>query len=521
MDTPTFMSDEVTTETPVSARQSGTQSVARGLRPSQVPVTESAASSPFSAGGKISFKTGELESPKGPAGPFEVFVSVGFEVEVEIGPGEAGAEGGSAGAQAGEAERGWEFRAGPSHNLGKAEDQGVKAELEHALSEQWPGILESLRPDKVKTEGELTGEGGELSLGGKWGDEPVNYELKLTVIGGKWEEGKVHVLDIGLTRNVEASWKIPLRGADFEVTVKALVTAHVEPDWERIAIWLAEEGVTAGAASAALGVAVAYVAFVGFGLYEMDRAALEGKGRMMGFNFAEGYAEELAAATESSPLGRGDEVALLDEEAQRDFNAATADYLADRISVFDAAARAKRAGRACLVQAMGNVLADSGVDGWRRLSARHRELYGISQKSRYEYYMTTMIQQVMQSKPAGIELNAPLVDSSVSSGLESPAVELGGEGITSRVLPSFAQAPAVAATDASFLRSADSHGTDRMIDINELDWTGKHGPAAKQSTTSRATACENSSPSSTSLATSYMSFLTTTTIFISRRVSVT
>jgi hypothetical protein len=395
-----------------------------------VPAADSAQSpQTFSPGGKIWFKTAELQSPKAPAGPFEVYVSVGFEAEAEIGTadnrpdkrpagepgaprrapaGEAkGTPSSDSAASSGEAEPSWKLRAGPTHNIDEAEDQGAKAELEHRLAAEWPGWLEQLRPHKVKAEGELTGQGGELSFGAEWGDEPVSYELKFTLIGGDWKEGKLRILDAEYAQNFEKHFEWPLGGALAEVNVKAVVKVHAEPNWAEIAAWLAEEGITATAASAAAGVALAYVAWVGYGLYEMDRAVMHGRTQMMGINFVEGYADELAAATELSPLGRGDEVALLDFDWQSYFNKAIADYLADRISIFDAAARAKRAGRASILQSIGKILSDSSLDRWREIASRHRSLYGISQKSRSEYYKSIMLQQVLQGKQAGIELSVP------------------------------------------------------------------------------------------------------------------
>jgi hypothetical protein len=390
-------------------------------QPSPTPAAETTTRSTLSAGGKIWFKK-EGESPKGPIGPFDVFVSGSFEGEAEIAPDtakttaakrktepEAVSERKPAAteersAEHGEPEAGWEFRAGTTHNLGKATDQGVKAELERKLSEHWPGLLELLRPDSVKAEGDLTGKGASVSFGAKWSEnERVNYELMLTPIEADWKEGKVRVLDVSLSRNYEGFHQWVLGGALVTVTIKGVVTIHAEPNWKAIGAWLAANGV---AVAAGIVVGVGVVVGIGYGLYQVDQSYLHGKNRMIGVDFVEGYAEALAGATEQFPVQPPDAVELLTMHWQSELEAVKDDYLADRISIFAAGSLARRAGRAYSLQSMGKVVVESGEEAWRRIAEQHRAQYGISVKERREKYMSIMFSQIDQKQPAGFPLSA-------------------------------------------------------------------------------------------------------------------
>lgn len=219
-------------------------------------------------------------------------------------------------------------------------------------------------------------------------------------IGGSWELDLLKLLHLPHPEGVSMPGK---------VTVKGGIGITANPAyWAARAAASAAPEVVAGATAAevALGVAlpVGMVAFVGYGLYELNEAHRRGRLQAMREAFADGYAEILAQATNPHPWVRAD-LSLLDVDAEQLYAMAVDSYVSGGGPGFAEAEAARIAGRAAAAQAILEYLElDPSSEALARLGADQRRLFGGTEPERASRYRATLRAQARGGGAMGIPL---------------------------------------------------------------------------------------------------------------------
>jgi hypothetical protein len=164
-------------------------------------------------------------------------------------------------------------------------------------------------------------------------------------------------------------------------------------------------GLTAvGAGTVAGAAAAVYIAWVGYGFYQLTRAHRAGREQSIAYAFAGGYASaltELADLDVVSGSMRRQLPGLLDLDWQATFNEAAALYVNEQAYTIPSI---ERAGRAAIAQEVDRYIKEHGVEAWKALSARLRQRYGPSPLLRRARFFQVMQGQVVRNAPIGIEL---------------------------------------------------------------------------------------------------------------------
>jgi hypothetical protein len=176
--------------------------------------------------------------------------------------------------------------------------------------------------------------------------------------------------------------------------------------WAKRAAQAAAAKTVAGATAleVATGVAlpVGMIAFVGYGLYELNEAHERGRVHGMRLVFAQGYAETLVELTNPSPYVPGGE-RLLELDAAATFAAAVDSARRASGPAFAEEYAAREAGRAAAAQAVVELInRDPEVfDAWRR---RMRDRYGQHVMDRGPRFRAVLFAQAKGEGPMGIDL---------------------------------------------------------------------------------------------------------------------
>jgi hypothetical protein len=164
---------------------------------------------------------------------------------------------------------------------------------------------------------------------------------------------------------------------------------------------------TAGAVVVAAAVAAAFVAWIGFGLYMINKAHRDGREEAVGNAFSTGYARMLAAATSAGPAVQGSAEfnRLLDldwkyvlAEEGKIYVESTGAFGANLI------AHIEDAGAAAVFQDVMEYLRQRGPESWEQVRKYHQATYGASQMTRRHRYFWILYEQMKHGGMVGIDL---------------------------------------------------------------------------------------------------------------------
>lgn len=318
----------------------------------------------------------------------------------------------------------------------------LKFSLSGTVKGPWHGTKALFAIGKMKTEfsKSFSSELGKLSLkfdtGGKIGAEwTTKSRLDLLLGGrpvlevsspiveaitGKASAKKLDFVDFGggaaweddLSNWVPPDFRSSLglpEGITFpgKISAKFAVGVVPNPVWvARGAAAAASTEVVAGATAleVASGVALplGMIAFVGYGVYQLNESHERGRVYGMRLAFAQGYAEALLALTESAPrLPRAAE--LLELDAGATFAAAVNSARRSSGPAFAESSAAREAGRAAAAQAV-DALVERDPEGFGAWRQRMRTRYGIRESDRGYQFRALLNAQAKGEGPMGIDL---------------------------------------------------------------------------------------------------------------------
>jgi hypothetical protein len=163
----------------------------------------------------------------------------------------------------------------------------------------------------------------------------------------------------------------------------------------------------AAVATAAL-IAAAYIAWVGYGLYQIGKAHEKGRTLAIGYAFSNGYAKMLANMTSDAPAlrGAGEFGTYYDMDWKGIFEEQSRAYISQRSigEAIYAAEQVEKAGGAAIFQDGVAFLVTYGPDAWKGVRAHHQAVYGRGTEERRQRYLTILYQQVRNGGTLGIPI---------------------------------------------------------------------------------------------------------------------